>query len=154
MKKVVIVLLSGFLTISFIGNVILLMEFSKKNKNDELEYTVEASNVPSELIGNWTAKAGRKVEIFKDGKVYWTYNTDKGIYDGYIGKLDGYSIVLSQHYGGSESREKYQSMEEVPENELMNTSVIYDITMHGENAFSAQNVEPNEYPWSFVKEEN
>lgn len=154
MKKVVILLLSGFLVISLMGNVILLMKLNEKNKNDELEYTVEASNVPSEVIGNWTAKAGRKVEIFKDGKVYWTYNTDKGIYNGYIGKLDGYSIILSQHYDGGMSGEKYQSMEEVPKIELKNTSVIYDITMHGENAFSAQNVDPNEYPWSFVKEEN
>ena len=32
MKKVVIVLLSGFLAISLIGNVILLMKFSKKKQ--------------------------------------------------------------------------------------------------------------------------
>lgn len=154
MKKVVIILLSSFLTISLIGNVILWMKLSEKNSNDKLKYTVETSNVSSELIGKWIAKAGRKVEIFEDGKVYWTYNTDKGIYDGYIGTIDGYSIVLSQHYDGGISGEKYKSMEEVPETELKNTSVIYDVTMHGENAFSAQNVDPNEYPWSFVKEEN
>ena len=47
MKKVVILLLSGFLVISLMGNVILLMKLNEKNKNDELEYTVEASNVPS-----------------------------------------------------------------------------------------------------------
>lgn len=64
MKKVVITL-SIFLIISLIGNVILLMKLGEKNSNNELENTVEASNVPSDLIGTWTAKAGRKVEIFK-----------------------------------------------------------------------------------------
>ena len=153
MKKVVITL-SIFLIISLIGNVILLMKLGEKNSNNELEKTVEASNAPSDLIGTWTAKAGRKVEIFKDGEVYWTYNTDNGIYDGYVGKIDGYSIVLSRHYEENGLGNEYQSMREVPEDELKNTSIIYDITMHGENAFSAQNVNPSENPWSFVKEEN
>lgn len=45
----------------------------------------------------------------------------------------------------------YQSMSEVPEDELQDVYVIYDITMHGIDAFSAQNVDTREYAWSFIK---
>ena len=106
--------------------------------------------MPDELIGIWEAKAGRKVEIFEDGKVYWTYNASDAIYTGYIGEIDGYSIVLSQKYEGN-GQGNYQSMSEVSEEELQNTYIIYDITMHGEEAFSAQNVDSREYAWSFIK---
>ena len=90
------------------------------------------------------------MEIFEDGKVYWTYNASGAIYTGYIGEINGYSIVLSQKYEGN-GQENYQSMSEVSEEELQNTYIIYDITMHGEEAFSAQNVDSREYAWSFIK---
>lgn len=156
MKKIAIVVLSVFLTISLIGNVILLIQLEKKDSNDALEDKSEAdriyesTNLPNELIGNWEAKAGRKLEIFDDGKVYWTYNTNGIIYNGYIGKIDGYSIFLSQEYEGNGMGD-YQSMSEVPEDELQDVYVIYDITMHGIDAFSAQNVDTREYAWSFIK---
>lgn len=143
-------MLSVLLVISLIGNVVLLMKLSDKNSNSELESGYDLNNVPDELIGTWEAKAGRKVEIFEDGKVYWTYNASGAIYAGYIGEINGYSIVLSQKYEGN-GQENYQSMSEVSEEELQNTYIIYDITMHGEEAFSAQNVDSREYAWSFIK---
>lgn len=146
MKKIIVLILSGFLLVSLMGNVILLMRLSDKESNgvDVLD------NVPNELIGAWEAKAGRKVEVFEDGKVYWTYNSSDAIYTGYIGEIDGHSIVLSQKYEGN-GKEDYQSMSEIPEEELQSTYTIYDITMHGKEAFSAQNVDSREYAWSFVK---
>ena len=143
-------MLSVLLVISLIGNVVLLMKLSDKNSNSELESGYDLNNVPDELIGTWEAKAGRKVEIFEDGKVYWTYNASDVIYTGYIGEIDGYSIVLSRKYEGN-GQGNYQSMSEVSEEELQNTYIIYDITMHGEEAFSAQNVDSREYAWSFIK---
>jgi len=114
--------LSVFLVISLIGNVVLLMKLSDKNSNSELESVYDLNNVPDELIGIWEAKAGRKVEIFEDGKVYWTYNASGAIYTGYIGKINGYSIVLSQEYEGN-GQGNYQSMSEVSEKELQNTYI-------------------------------
>lgn len=107
-------MLSVLLVISLIGNVVLLMKLSDKNSNSELESGYDLNNVPDELIGTWEAKAGRKVEIFEDGKVYWTYNASGAIYTGYIGEINGYSIVLSQKYEGN-GQENYQSMSEVSE---------------------------------------
>ena len=150
MKKRIVLILSVLLVISLIGNVVLLMKLSDKNSNSELESGYDLNNVPDELIGTWEAKAGRKVEIFEDGKVYWTYNASGAIYTGSIGEINGYSIVLSQKYEGN-GQENYQSMSEVSEEELQNTYIIYDITMHGEEAFSAQNVDSREYAWSFIK---
>ncbi len=150
MKKRIVLVLSVLLVISLIGNVVLLMKLSDKNSNSELESVYDLNNVPDELIGIWEAKAGRKVEIFEDGKVYWTYNASGAIYTGYIGEINGYSIVLSQEYEGN-GQGNYQSMSEVSEEELQNTYIIYDITMHGEEAFSAQNVDSREYAWSFIK---
>lgn len=150
MKKMIVLMLSVFLVISLIGNVVLYMKLSDKNSNNESENVYDSNNVPDELIGIWEAKAGRKVEIFEDGKVYWTYNASDVIYTGYIGEIDGYSIVLSRKYEGN-GQGNYQSMSEVLEKELQNTYIIYDITMHGEEAFSAQNVDSREYAWSFIK---
>ncbi|MDD3337660.1 MAG: hypothetical protein PHS82_02270 [Lachnospiraceae bacterium] len=150
MKKIMVVVLSVFLAVSLMGNIILLMKLSVKTGNSESDSVYDSNNVPNELIGIWEAKAGRKVEIFEDGKVYWTYNASDAIYTGYIGKINGYSIVLSQSYEGS-GQGNYQSMSEISEEELQNIYIIYDITMHGEEAFSAQNVDSREYAWSFIK---
>lgn len=68
------------MVISLIGNVVLYMKLSDKNSNNESENVYDSNNVPDELIGIWEAKAGRKVEIFEDGKVYWTYNASDVIY--------------------------------------------------------------------------
>ena len=150
MKKMSVVVLSVILVISLIGNVVLLMKLGDKESNSELESAYDLNSVPFEIIGIWEANAGRKVEIFEDGKVYWTYNASGAIYTGYIGIIDGYSIVLSQEYEGY-GIGNYQSMSEVSKEELKDTHIIYEITMHGEKAFSAQNVDSREYAWSFIK---
>ena len=56
-------MLSVFLVISLIGNVVLYMKLSDKNSNNESENVYDSNNVPDELIGIWDAEAGRKVEI-------------------------------------------------------------------------------------------
>ena len=131
MKKIIVLVLSVFLVISLIGNVVLLTKLSDKNSKSELESVYDSNNVPDELIGIWEAKAGRKVEIFEDGKVYWTYNASGSIYTGYIGTINDYSIVLSKEYEGN-GKGNYQSMSEISEAELQDTYIIYDITMHGD----------------------
>ena len=42
-------MLSVFLVISLIGNVVLLMKLSDKNSNSELESVYDLNNVPDEL---------------------------------------------------------------------------------------------------------
>ena len=64
MKKIIVLVLSVFLVISLIGNVVLLTKLSDKNSKSELESVYDSNNVPDELIVIWEAKAGRKVEIF------------------------------------------------------------------------------------------
>ena len=150
MKNRKILILSILLLISLIGNIVLLMELNGIKNNSKSDMIQGVDTVPDELIGNWEAKAGRKVEIFEDGKVYWTYNVSDAIYTGYIGVIDGYSIVLSKEYEGN-GKGNYQSMSEISEAELQDAHIIYDITMHGATSFSAQNVDSREYAWSFIK---
>ena len=152
MKNKIILILTILLVISLIGNVVLLVKLNGINNKSNPDVIESFDNVPSELIGTWDAKSGRKVEIFEDGKVYWTYNTSGSIYTGYIGTVNGYSIVLSKKYEGN-GKGNYQLMSEISETELQDTYIIYDITMHGDAAFSAQNVDSREYAWSFIKSE-
>lgn len=152
MKNRNVLVLSILLMISLIGNVVLLIKIDDINSNSEPDAIEDSDNVPNELIGTWEAKAGRKVEIFENGKVYWTYNASGAIYTGYIGKVNGYSIILSREYEGN-GMGNYQSMSEISETELQDAYQIYDITMHGDAAFSAQNVDSRKYTWSFVKSE-
>ena len=152
MKNRKVLILTILLVISLIGNVVLLVKLNGINNKSNPDVIESFDNVPNELVGTWEAKAGRKVEIFEDGKVYWTYNASGSIYTGYIGTVNDYSIVLSKKYEGN-GKGNYQSMLEISEAELQDTYIIYDITMHGDTAFSAQNVDSREYAWSFIKSE-
>ena len=51
MKKMIVLMLSVFLVISLIGNVVLYMKLSDKNSNNESENVYDSNNVPDELIG-------------------------------------------------------------------------------------------------------
>ena len=117
---------------------------------------IETSIVPTAVLSTHTKFNNFTFRDLTDDmegiKNHWLkegFNFD-AIYTGYIGEIDGYSIVLSQKYEGN-GQGNYQSMSEVSEEELQNTYIIYDITMHGEEAFSAQNVDSREYAWSFIK---
>ena len=112
MKNKIILILTILLVISLIGNVVLLVKLNGINNKSNPDVIESFDNVPSELIGTWEAKSGRKVEIFEDGKVYWTYNTSGSIYTGYIGTVNGYSIVLSKKYEGN-GKGNYQLMSEI-----------------------------------------
>lgn len=50
MKKMIVLMLSVFLVISLIGNVVLYMKLSDKNSNNESENVYDSNNVPDELI--------------------------------------------------------------------------------------------------------
>lgn len=148
----VLILLSVLLIISLIGNLVLLIALNKTQHDSTSNATEITSDFPHELIGTWNAQEGRKVEIFEDGTVYWTYNASGAIYTGYKGIIDGYSIILSQKYEGN-GKGSYQSMADVPESNLQDSYNIYNITIHGNTSFSAQSVNSQDYVWSFIKSE-
>lgn len=143
--------LSFLLIISLIGNVILFMKINSINANKVSNFNV----LSTKLEGTWDGGANSHVKICKDGKIYWTHNTSGIISTGYIGKFSGNSIILLKAYErtGRDGCRNYQSMSEIPEAELHDIHVIYSITMYGNEAFSAQNVNTRESAYSFTKNE-
>ena len=143
-----IIVLSVFLSLSLTLNIVLLFIINTVYRSNIKR---PSNTVPNELVGIWESSFGRKVEIYEDGTAYWTYNALGGIYEGYIGVVDDSSLIFTKAYDGEEEH-FYQSMSEIPSNKLYEVHLIYDITMHGSSAFSAQNIDSKEYPWSFIKQ--
>lgn len=160
MKKVIITILSIALVISLSFNVILIQRI-RTNKvpnsgNDSnISNTTSANTTfPQELIGTWNGTANRVVEILDDGTVYWMYIPDsspKEVYSGMIGVIEGNSFIFSKSYDSYQNGH-YSHLSDVPDSNLKNISVLYNITMYGNNGFSAQNASQDELPYSFVKQ--
>ena len=156
MKKIRIAFLSIALVISLSFNIILIRK-SKININSNEDNSNNKVTFPQELIGTWNATADRIVQILDDGTVYWMYISDSTpgeVYSGMIGIVDGNSFIFSKEYDIWKcTNGHYKHLSDIPESELKDVSILYNITMYGTNGFSAQNVNLSELPWSFVKQE-
>ncbi|MDY4403702.1 hypothetical protein [Blautia sp.] len=156
MKKIIIAFLSIALVISLSFNIILIRK-SKININSNEDNSNNKVTFPQELIGTWNATADRIVQILDDGTVYWMYISDSTpgeVYSGMIGIVDGNSFIFSKEYDIWKcTNGHYKHLSDIPESELKDVSILYNITMYGTNGFSAQNVNLSELPWSFVKQE-
>ena len=156
MKKIIIAFLSIALVISLSFNIILIRK-SKININSNEDNSNNKVTFPQELIGTWNATADRIVQILDDGTVYWmyiSYSTPGEVYSGMIGIVDGNSFIFSKEYDIWKcTNGHYKHLSDIPESELKDVSILYNITMYGTNGFSAQNVNLSELPWSFVKQE-
>ena len=156
MKKIIIAILSIALVISLSFNIILIRK-SKININSNEDNSNNKVTFPQELIGTWNATADRIVQILDDGTVYWMYISDSTpgeVYSGMIGIVDGNSFIFSKEYDIWKcTNGHYKHLSDIPESELKDVSILYNITMYGTNGFSAQNVNLSELPWSFVKQE-
>ena len=163
MKKIVIAFLSIALVISLSFNIILIRKSKitiNSNEDNNLKISKDTSNnkvtFPQELIGTWNATANTIVQILDDGTVYWMYipdSTPGEVYSGMIGIVDGNSFIFSKEYDIWKcTNGHYKHLSDIPESELKDVSILYNITMYGTNGFSAQNVNLSELPWSFVKQ--
>lgn len=160
MKKVLIVIYSIILVLSLSLNVILLQKIKGNQSlhaDKDLNVVTKAfssATFPQELIGTWNGTANRVVQIFEDGTVYWMYipsGSPKKVENGMIGVVEENSFVFSKHYT-ADYTESYASLSDVPNSRLGNASSIYNISICGDNGFSAANVDPRELPYSFVKQ--
>ena len=163
MKKIIVAFLSIALVISLSFNIILIRK-SKTNINSNGDSNLKISHntsnnvtFPQDLIGTWNATANRTVQILDDGTVYWMYipdSTPEEVYSGMIGIVDGNSFIFSKEYDIWKcTNGHYKHLSDIPESELKDVSILYNITMYGTSGFSAQNVNLSESPWSFVKQE-
>lgn len=117
--------------------------------------------VPSKYVGIWNSESsGKTIEIFRDGTVFYYQkgkSSDKEIiYTAEEGKLSDGHIIMKDRFDSQGCLDTYSAVEEIPKDDFLPISIVYDIEFQGTEACTIINAERRntDQRVAFVKSSN
>lgn len=102
--------------------------------------------VSSKYVGIWNSEGtGKTIEIFRDGTVFYYQkgeNNDKEmIYTAEEGQLSDGHLIMKDRFDSQGCLDTYSTVDEIPKDDFLPISIVYDMEFQGAEAFTIINAE-------------